>query len=104
MQRVPGRATAVGHRLRAEGGARVHLFAAEHVAGLGEVDADLVGPAGLQPAFDDGVVVAEVFDGADVGDRVLGVGVALPAGAAAAQAVAAVSDDPGFNGPRSQTP
>ena len=45
----------------------VEFFAAERMADFGEVYADLVGAAGFEAAFDDGVV-AEMFHGADVGN------------------------------------
>ena len=58
------RAAAVGHRSAVQG-AVVNAFAAKWGAGLAEVDAHLVRAAGLQAAFDQGVI-AKIFQNGNV--------------------------------------
>ena len=66
------------------------------MADFGEVDADLVRAAGFQAAFDDRVA-GELLHGADVGDRPLRALRRFAQRRAAAQAVAAVADEPGVD-------
>src|SRR3954447_4295808 len=61
---LAGCAAGIGH-WRLTGRMRVELFAAERVADLGKVNADLVRPAGFEAAFEDGVVV-QMFHWADM--------------------------------------
>ena len=81
-------AVEVGLGARLVAGA-VDGVADDRMADLGQVDADLVGPAGLEPAGDEGGHRAEPLDDAVMGDAVPPL--AAAAGDAAAE-VAAVGD------------
>jgi hypothetical protein len=49
----------------------IDFLAAEAVSDFGEMNANLVSAAGFEAAFEDGVV-AQLFEGADVGDGAAG--------------------------------
>src|SRR5258708_5507019 len=68
---------------------QIDFVAANGMAELGQVYADLMGPAGFQTAGKDGVAL-EPFDHVHVGDRVLAL---VGEVSAAAPAVAAVADE-----------
>lgn len=97
MEGLAGSSAFVLNRLCAGAWTKIDLFAAEHVAGLGEMNADLVGSSGLQAAFQDGVAGSYKLDGADVGDGQPGVGSGFRH--RAAQAIAAVAGKVGAEGP-----
>jgi len=80
VQGDPGRATMVGDTWSWES-ASVHLVTAEWMAGLGEMDADLMRPTGFQLALDH-CVTGEIFQRPDMCDcdlAQLGVRSAAPA-------------------------
>jgi hypothetical protein len=70
VEGLAGSATGFGLRRLADF-MRVDFFSAETVADFGQVDADLMCAARFKAAFEDGVV-AEVIEGADVGNRAAG--------------------------------
>ena len=79
----------------ADFGAAVFFVAEDGVADAGEMDADLVGAAGFEPAFDEGYE-AEAFEDLPVGYCVLALfGVV---GGAEAEAVGGVAHEVGVDG------
>lgn len=90
MQRQPW-SQRIGGKARAVGFDQVFRFAAEGVAALGEMNANLVGTAGLQVTVAQAAPVV-LFQHANIGDRDL----SFLAGLAAATAIPPVFDEAGF--------
>src|SRR5687768_9263258 len=75
------------------GSVRVGLLAAEHVADLGEMNADLMGAPRFQAAFDDRVI-AKLFHRPDVSNRAQRTLSRFAERRTASQPIAAVADQP----------